>query len=259
MACENGKRHSVIVEVFDFLYYCAIAPSRPRPHYRGFPITLRHTTPGWNPMIEWSARRKDLYLTTHKTHNRQTSMSRAGFEPTIPASERPQTRFLDRPATGIGVWLWTDKTPLYSELLFGVAWEFGLLHRAPTGWTVRGSNPGGGKIFRTCPDRPWGPPIFLYNGYRVFHGGKSGRGVTLTPHLLLVPWSWKSRALLLLCLWAVRPVQSLSACTWVILPLSIHRAHWLLSGSRVQLKCDGARWRTGGEVKGKQENGVGNQ
>jgi len=23
-----------------------------------------------------------------------------------------------------------------------------------TGWTVRGSNPGGGEIFSTCPDRP---------------------------------------------------------------------------------------------------------
>ena len=27
--------------------------------------------------------------------------------------------------------------------------------------------------FRTCPDRPWGPPSILYNGYRVFPGGKS--------------------------------------------------------------------------------------
>ena len=35
-----------------------------------------------------------------------------------------------------------------------------------------GSNPGGGEIFRTCPDRPWGPPSLLYNGYRVFPGGK---------------------------------------------------------------------------------------
>jgi len=26
---------------------------------------------------------------------------------------------------------------------------------------------------------------------------------------------------------------------------------------RVQLKCDGTRWRTGGEVKGKLANGVG--
>ena len=29
----------------------------------------------------------------------------------------------------------------------------------------------------------------LYNEYRVFPGGKSGRGVKLTPHPLLVPWS----------------------------------------------------------------------
>ena len=40
-------------------------------------------------------------------------------------------------------------------------------------------------------------------------------GVTLTPHPLLVPCSRKSRAILLLPLWAVRPVQSLSACTRV--------------------------------------------
>jgi hypothetical protein len=26
------------------------------------------------------------------------------------------------------------------------------------GWTVQGSNPGRGEIFRTRPDQPWGPP-----------------------------------------------------------------------------------------------------
>jgi len=30
-------------------------------------------------------------------------------------------------------------------------------------------------------------------------------------------------------------------------------------GSRVQLKCDGTRWRTGGKMKGKLANGVGTQ
>jgi len=30
-----------------------------------------------------------------------------------------------------------------------------------------------GKIFRTRPDRPWGPPSFLCNGYRVFPGGEA--------------------------------------------------------------------------------------
>ena len=30
-----------------------------------------------------------------------------------------------------------------------------------------------GEIFRTRPARPWGPPILLYNGYRVFPGSKA--------------------------------------------------------------------------------------
>ena len=38
---------------------------------------------------EWSACRRDLYLTTHNTHNWQTSMSPVGFEPTISAGEWP--------------------------------------------------------------------------------------------------------------------------------------------------------------------------
>ena len=30
-----------------------------------------------------------------------------------------------------------------------------------------GSNLGEGKILSTLPDRPWGPPNLLYNGYRA--------------------------------------------------------------------------------------------
>jgi len=52
-------------------------------------------------------------------------------------------------------------------------------------------------------------------GTGSFLGVKSGRGVTLTLHPLLVPWSRNSKAILLLPLWAVRPVQSLSGCTRV--------------------------------------------
>jgi hypothetical protein len=44
------------------------------------------------------------------------------------------------------------------------------------GWTVRGSNPGGGEIFRTCPDRPLGPPSLVYNGYWIFPRGKERPG-----------------------------------------------------------------------------------
>jgi len=40
------------------------------------------------------------------------------------------------------------------------------VQRLATGWTVRESKPGAGEIFRTIPDRPWGTPSLLYNGYR---------------------------------------------------------------------------------------------
>ena len=65
-------------------------PSGPRPrHFRGFIITLRPTTLGRTPLDEWSARRRDLYLTTHYNNRRQTYLHPAGFEPTIPACQRP--------------------------------------------------------------------------------------------------------------------------------------------------------------------------
>ena len=62
--------------------------------------TQRRTTVGRTPLDEWSVRRRDLYLTTHYTHNRQISIPPVGFEPTISAGERPQTYALDRAATG---------------------------------------------------------------------------------------------------------------------------------------------------------------
>jgi hypothetical protein len=74
---------------------------------------------------------------------------------------------------------------------------------------------GGGEIFRTRPDQPWGPPSLLYNGYRFLPGGKGVRGVTLTTHPHLVPRSWKRRAIPLLPLWVhvacyrVKPYRTL--------------------------------------------------
>ena len=53
--------------------------------------------------------------------------------------------------------------------------------RLATGWTVWGSNPDGGEIFRTSPDRPWGPPSLLYNGCWVFPGGKERPGRDADP------------------------------------------------------------------------------
>jgi len=57
----------------------------------------------------------------------------------------------------------------------GIATDYGL--------DGPGSNPVGDEIFRTCPDRPWGPPSLLYNGYRLFPGGKvrPGRAADHSP------------------------------------------------------------------------------
>ena len=64
--------------------------------------TQRRIIVGRTPLDAWSARRRDIYLTTHDSHNRQTSMTPVEFEPTISAGERPQTHALDRAATGTG-------------------------------------------------------------------------------------------------------------------------------------------------------------
>ena len=83
-------------------------PSGPgSSHYRGSTITLRHTTLDSTPLDEWSALRRDLYLTTHKTLNIQTSMLPAGFEPAIPARKLRQTFPLDRTAIENGITAWS--------------------------------------------------------------------------------------------------------------------------------------------------------
>jgi len=40
---------------------------------------------------------------------------------------------------------------------------------------LNGSNHGGGDIFCIHPNWPWGPHSLLYNGFRVFPGGKATR------------------------------------------------------------------------------------
>ena len=66
--------------------------------------SLRHTTVGRTSPNELPARCTDLYLITHNTHNKQTSMYSVGFKPAVPASERPQAHALYSAATEIVVW-----------------------------------------------------------------------------------------------------------------------------------------------------------
>jgi hypothetical protein len=75
--------------------------------------------------------------------------------------------------------------------------------------------PVGARFSAPVQTGPGAHPASCTTGAGSLPGVKSGRDVTLTPHPLLVPWSWKSRAISVLPLWAVRPVQALSACTRV--------------------------------------------
>ena len=60
-------------------------------------------------------------------------------------------------------------------------------------------------VERDFPPVQTGPgahPAYCTMGTGSFPGLKYGRGVLLTTHPLLVPWSWKSRAIPLPTLWA---------------------------------------------------------
>ena len=88
-------------------------------HYPGFMITLRHTTFCRTPLDRRSARRGDLYFTTHNTHKRQTSRHPMGFEPAIPVSDRPQTHALHRAENSLVACLLTPCSRVLLEKLTG--------------------------------------------------------------------------------------------------------------------------------------------
>ena len=84
-----------------------------------------------------------------------------------------------------------------------------------------------GPGIESCWGARFSPPIQTGPGVHAasctmgtgsFPWVKSGRGVMLTPHPFLVPWSRRRRAITLHPLWAVLPVQSLSAVQRCTLP-----------------------------------------
>ena len=97
--------------------------------------------------------------------------------------------------------MWAGYCSLYSDLL----------------WVGRSRDriPVGARFSAPVQTGLGAHPASCTMGTGCFPGVKSSWGVTLTPHPLLVPWSKKGRAIPLLPLWAIRPVQNLSACTRV--------------------------------------------
>jgi hypothetical protein len=68
-------------------------------------LSISHSNISHSVGLLWMSDRSDAETSTqqHNTHNKQTSMLPAEFEPAIPASARPQTYTIDRAATGIGL------------------------------------------------------------------------------------------------------------------------------------------------------------
>jgi hypothetical protein len=68
--CKRLGLNAVLLrrKILKFSFRGATAPTGPGPpHCRGFTIALRHTTLCKTPLDEWSARRRDLYLTKPET------------------------------------------------------------------------------------------------------------------------------------------------------------------------------------------------
>ena len=129
MSCEHEKLIELSLDVIEssiceWLYWnigyilsllwCFDLYSGHGLRYRGFTITLRHTTLGRTPLDEWSSPPRDVCLTIH-THKIQTSVP-LGSETAFPASEPPQTHALDRAASGIGIALLTTRIFLKYKL-----------------------------------------------------------------------------------------------------------------------------------------------
>jgi hypothetical protein len=72
-----------------FSFFCgATAKLGPKPpHCSGLKTKHRHSTPGRTPLNEWSGRRRDLYLTTHRSHKRQNMRTTRGIRARNPSDK----------------------------------------------------------------------------------------------------------------------------------------------------------------------------
>ena len=88
--------------------------------------------------------------------------SLAGLQATSVKSSPSTMLDLSRSLRNLGVFPFRSIIAMGRDSSVGIATRYGL--------DGPGIESRLGKIFRTRPDRPWGPPSLLYNGYRVFPG-----------------------------------------------------------------------------------------
>ena len=125
---------------------------------------------------------------------------------------------------------------MFSEftVIFVPKWGPGSSVGVATGYGLEGpriESQLGARFSAPFQTGPGAYPTFCTMVTGSFLGSKNGRGVTLTPHSLLLLWSRKSRGLPLLPLWALRPVQSPSACIVQLYLYSPYRPYGLYRAS----------------------------
>ena len=91
----NGYLHTIIISFMT-------------PHSWGLLITIRHTTRGRTPLGDWSARRRDLYLTTHNIHDIHAP---TGFQTRSPSKWATADRRLRQRGH------WDGRVRLYGQLI----------------------------------------------------------------------------------------------------------------------------------------------
>ena len=122
---QVGYLQRLYIYIYIYIYLlwrCGPTRSMASSFFRFLDHTQRRITVGRTSLDEWSARRRDLYLTTHNTHNRQTSMMpHVGFGPTISACERPKTYASDGASTGTGIniyiYLWIKTYVIHVKIV----------------------------------------------------------------------------------------------------------------------------------------------
>jgi len=77
-----------IITKYFLIFHVSTAPIAIRRSYRGFTITLRHTTP-CRALLDKCATPSQMSPLNNTQNSKQIFMVLAGFEPAIPASEQP--------------------------------------------------------------------------------------------------------------------------------------------------------------------------
>ena len=143
--------------------------------------------------------------------------------------------------TSISYWFYFTGRCIYKYKRTTVSWS---VYRFATGWTVRGSNAGGGEILRNRPERPWGTPSVLYNGYWVSLlgevGGKSAGAWRYPPTTIYHRDYRNGRAIPLFPFWAFTGFPRLN---FLILIINFSYCFLQEPGKRSRCSDQVADWR----------------